>query len=67
MATLEQLTALESAYYQGATKVKYADKEVNYMSRADMKQIIDEMREELGLTSTAVPRRRTTIHTKGLS
>lgn len=45
--TLEQLAALEAAIAQGAKRVKYADKEVEYPSLKDMLMLRDQMRAEL--------------------
>lgn len=42
-----QLDALEDAYRQGHTKVKYADREVQYRSRSEMLAIIQEGRRAL--------------------
>lgn len=41
--TEDDLKAIKSAYAQGAFRVKYADKEVEYRSLAEMKQIISEI------------------------
>lgn len=43
-----QLDAIEKAYYSGALKVKYADREVNYRSLAEMDQIIQKLKKKLG-------------------
>lgn len=47
--TQEQYNALCEAIAQGALKVKYADKEVEYRSLTDMLRIRDLMAEDLGL------------------
>jgi hypothetical protein len=47
--TQEQLDALEAAIAQGAKRVKYADKEVEYPSLKDMLDLRNVMRDELGL------------------
>jgi hypothetical protein len=47
--TQDQLTALESAIADGALKVKYSDKEVEYRSLGEMLKIRDIMRNDLGL------------------
>jgi hypothetical protein len=47
----DQLKAIEKAYYSGATKVKYADREVNYRTLAEMQTIIDNLQKKLGLKS----------------
>lgn len=52
--TITQLEALEAAIAQGAKRVKYTDKEVEYNSYDDMIKLRDRMRIELGLvTGTA--------------
>ena len=63
--TLIQLTTLETAIAQGTLKVKYADKEVTYRSQAEMLQLRDIMRQELGTASTGSNRRLATFN-KGL-
>jgi hypothetical protein len=50
--TENDLIVLEKAIAQGATRVKYADKEVEYRSLADMMIIRDSIRNELGLNGT---------------
>lgn len=47
--TQNHLTVLEEAMATGATKVKYADKEVDYRSLAEMKQTRQIIMDELGL------------------
>ncbi|MCK5027690.1 MAG: hypothetical protein KAS07_04690 [Candidatus Pacebacteria bacterium] len=49
--TQDQLDALEQAIAEGAKKVKYQDKEVEYRSLAEMQAIRDMMRKDLGLVS----------------
>lgn len=62
--TPQHLAAIKLAYAQGATRVKYADKEVEYRSLAEMREIIGEIEVELGLK---VRRSKKYIqHTKGL-
>jgi len=46
--TQEQLDALTEAISQGAKKVKYADKEVEYHSIEEMLKLRDLMKRELG-------------------
>lgn len=46
--TQEQVDALEKAIAEGATRVKYADKEVEYRSLSDMIQLLNLMKQELG-------------------
>lgn len=52
--TESDLAALEKAISFGALKVKYQDKETIYRSLAEMMQIRDLMRKELGLTSGTI-------------
>lgn len=54
--TLDQVTALESAIAEGALRVKYADKEVEYRSLSDMMALLNSMKQELGL-GTATKRK----------
>ena len=63
--TTDQLTALETAISQGALRVRYSDKEVQYRSLSEMLQLRDLIRQELGLTS-AGSRRLLAKHSKGL-
>lgn len=62
--TLEQLTALEGAIAQGALRVRYSDKEVQYRSLGEMIQLRDMMRQELGLSQPT--KRLFAKHSKGL-
>lgn len=41
------LTALKSAYYTGATRVRFRERDVIYRSRAEMKAIIDDLEQDL--------------------
>lgn len=45
--TQPQLTAIRNAYALGALTVEYAGQRITYRSRAEMKQIIDEMDAEV--------------------
>jgi hypothetical protein len=63
--TQTDLDALEAAIAQGALRVRYSDKEVQYRSLAEMLQIRDMMRQELGLNSPG-GRRLLAKHSKGL-
>lgn len=63
--TQEQLTALEDAIAQGALRVRYSDKEVQYRSLAEMLQLRDMIRQELGLNKPG-GRRLLAKHSKGL-
>lgn len=47
--TLDQYNKLNEAIAQGALRVKYADKEVEYRSLNEMLRIRDLMAEELGI------------------
>lgn len=49
--TIEQLTVLEEAIAQGATSVKYQDKEVHYQSLHDMLMLRDLMRRSLNISN----------------
>ena len=48
--TIENLNTLKAAIAEGATVVKYGDKEVRYMSLSDMLRVKALIEEELGLT-----------------
>lgn len=43
----EFLRDLKEAYYLGATRVKFRERDVSYRNRAEMKAIIDELEAEL--------------------
>lgn len=62
--TQEQLDKLDEAISQGVTRVKYADKEVEYRSLSDMRQIRDLIKQELGLNTGL--RRVKVEYSKGL-
>lgn len=71
--TQAQLDALESAIADGALKVKYSDKEVEYRSLEEMLKIRDTMRNDLGLNKVSScgkglfgGRRLKIQHSKGL-
>jgi len=49
--TQSQLDALEAAIAQGTTKVKYQDREVDYRSLSEMLQLLNLIKQEMGLTS----------------
>jgi len=49
--TREKLEAIEDAYYQGVLSLEYGDKKLTYRSAEKMKQIINEMRRSLGLST----------------
>lgn len=48
--TLDQLNTITQAIAEGATRVKYQDKEVEYRSLQEMREIKAEMEADLGLT-----------------
>ena len=69
--TLERLQALEQAIAEGALKVKYDNKEVEYRSLDDMMKIREAMRKVLCInkptTKSALGGKTTiAIHSKGL-
>lgn len=51
--TQERLDALESAIAEGALRVKYSDKEIEYRSLKDMMKIRDLMKKALGQSPNA--------------
>lgn len=55
--TIDDYNRLKKAIALGAIKVKYADKEVNYPSLADMRNLLAQMAAELGLINTNDNRR----------
>lgn len=55
--TTEQLAAVEEAIASGATRVKYADREVSYASLDDLLRLRDRMRRALGLADASQSRR----------
>lgn len=63
--TAADLTALEKAIAQGALRVRYADKEIEYRSLMEMLQLADVMRKSLGLVGEN-PGRKYAEHSKGL-
>ena len=63
--TQDDLTKLEAAIAEGARRVRYSDKEVEYRTLREMKEIRDDIRAELGLTD-ASNRRRYADFSKGL-
>lgn len=63
--TTAQLTAIEEAIASGQLRVKYADKEVEYRSLSEMKQVRDLMRRDLGLISSGSTRIYPTV-SKGI-
>lgn len=63
--TLEQLNDVEEAIASGATRVHYADRDVQFNSLSDLLRLRDKMRAELGLADTSRNRRYATF-SKGL-
>jgi hypothetical protein len=64
--TVGQLASLKSAYAQGAIRVRYSDKEVEYRSLAEMKTLIDEIEDSLaGNPSSTTKRFSLASHRKG--
>ncbi len=49
--TPSQLNALQAAIAQGTTRVKYQDREVEYRSLSEMLQLLNIMKQELGLAT----------------
>jgi hypothetical protein len=64
--TSEQLQKLEEAIAQGALRVKYSDKEVQYRSLDEMMRIRDMMRKALNVNSDQYPNRIYPTVSKGL-
>ncbi|MCM5528958.1 phage head-tail joining protein [Parasegetibacter sp. NRK P23] len=52
--TADQLSALNEAISQGAMRVKYADKEVEYRTLNEMLRLRDLMEKELGTKKTGI-------------
>lgn len=48
--TLDDYNALKDAVKTGASKVKYADKEVTYRSQEEMMALLNAMGKDLGLS-----------------
>jgi hypothetical protein len=64
--TQQQYEILQAAIAQGALKVEYADKKVEYRSLKDMKEILRDMATELGLNQTNNSGRRYAAFSKGI-
>lgn len=60
------IEALEKAIATGATRVKYADKEVEYRSLQEMLQTLDIIKKELGVTTSTNNNRKYGSFSKGL-
>lgn len=63
--SLSELEEITKAYKQGVLRVRYADREVIYRSREEMKAIINEAEHELGIKKKG-PFRATLSYSKGL-
>lgn len=63
--TLKSLELLEQAISEGALRVRYSDKLVEYRSLSEMLQVRDLMRKELGLIKKAGARKNSQF-SKGL-
>lgn len=65
--TESDLVVLEKAIAQAATRVKYADKEVEYRSLSEMMIVRDMIRNDLGLNGTLPnPNRHYAAFDKGI-
>lgn len=64
--TIEQYTALKSAIAEGALRVKYQDKEVEYRSLSDMLKIKQMMEAELFPDNTPSTRRTVGVYGSGI-
>jgi hypothetical protein len=65
--TVEQYETLKAAIAQGALRVEYADKRIEYKSDAEMRRLLSEMEIDLGLvTPVANGSRRVGNFSKGL-
>lgn len=64
--TVGQLASLKAAYAQGALRVRYSDKEVEYRSLSEMKALINEIDESIsGATSANTKRFSLGSHHRG--
>jgi len=63
--TQDDLTAINASIANGSARVRYADREVQYRSLAELIQIRDAIRRELGVGS-ASGGRRVYAHDKGV-
>jgi hypothetical protein len=59
------LDALDAALRTGSTRVRYADREIQYRSLAELQQLRNIMRRELGQVSNGASRRTLLAHDKG--
>jgi hypothetical protein len=62
--TQEDIDKLESAMAEGALRVKYKDKEIEYRSLREMQKLLEQMKQEVSGKAKTV--RVTAIHDKGL-
>jgi len=62
--TARDLDDLEKAYKQGILTVKYTDKQITYRSQDEMKKLIDQAKNELGVKK-AGPYRQVGQFSKG--
>ena len=53
--TLQQLQNIEAAYAEGVLRVKIGDRDVTYHSRAEMRELIMDIRADLGIVDTTRP------------
>lgn len=51
---LGYLSDLKKAYFSGASRVKYRERDTTFRSKEEMKGIIDELEEALNPTTTAL-------------
>jgi hypothetical protein len=65
--TLQQYETLKAAIAQGALRVEYSDKKVEYRSLKDMKQILRDMETELGLNANNNGGRKFAAFNKGIN
>lgn len=63
--TIAQMNALEAAIAQGALRVRYSDKEVQYRSLDEMLQLLATMQSQLGVSKRS-NKRFLAKHSKGL-
>lgn len=63
--TQDDADRLRAAIAQGAKRVEYADKKIEYHDLNQMRQLLREMEQELGLTPK-MPYRRYAQHNKGI-
>ncbi len=64
--TADDLALLERAVAQGALRVEYGDKKIEYRSLDDMYRLIDTIRRDLGLVNVGNSGRKYAQFDKGL-